>query len=66
MITIKKIPGLPGSCHGMVTVDNNGDYYIYVNEDLSRDAMEKAIQHEMEHIKNGDLYKRDEKGHVLR
>lgn len=65
MIHIKKIPGMPGSFYGMTTVDNNGDYYIFVNEDLDRSAMEKTIQHEMEHIDNGDLYKRDEEGHIL-
>lgn len=66
MITIKKIPGMPGSWHGMVTVDNNGDYFIFVNENLSPEAIDETVLHEMEHIKQGDLYKRDESGHVLR
>lgn len=46
---------LPYSMRGLVLLDENGDYNIYVNPHLSVVEQNKAIKHEMAHIRNGDF-----------
>ncbi len=41
----------------MTILDENGDYNIYVNQDLSPEALENALCHEMLHINRGDFLK---------
>ena len=44
------------SCINAVTVpDENADFNIFVNKDLCLNQQEKAINHELEHIKNRDF-----------
>ena len=38
------------------TVKNDGDYFIVVNSILSRSQQLKEIDHELNHIKNGDYF----------
>lgn len=45
----------PLSCRGFVVKDAAGDYTVFLNEDLSPAAMERARKHELEHIARGDL-----------
>jgi len=35
-------------------LDENGDYNIYVNSNLTAEMQVKACQHEFSHIDNGD------------
>lgn len=46
---------LPYTVHGMVIMDENSDYNVYINSRLSCVEQEKAIEHELLHIKNGDF-----------
>ena len=50
----RKVP-LPGSCKGFIKEDSNGDYNIYLNEDLSEEQLQRTIAHEEEHARRGDL-----------
>lgn len=45
---------LPCTVRGMVIMDENSDYNVYINARLSYDEQKKALKHEMTHIENGD------------
>lgn len=50
-----RLVDLPLSVRGFTLQDQDGDYNVYVNQNLCPAAMERTIQHELEHIKSGDL-----------
>lgn len=45
----------PLSIRGFVLPDANGDYTVFVNDDLSEELKAKTILHEQEHIALGHL-----------
>ena len=47
---------IPLSIRAYTTLDANGDYNVYVNQDLSEPIKEKALLHEKAHIQQGDFY----------
>jgi len=47
---------MPCSVRAFVIEDSDGDYNVYVNSNLSPEAQERAIQHELKHISNGDTH----------
>ena len=59
MIYIKARDDMPGGIYGFTVEDQSGDYTVFVNANLSDEARERTIQHELQHIKNGDLERRD-------
>ena len=46
---------LPVSIRG-ITVLNNGFYNIYINAKLSYEEQQRAIRHELTHVKRNDFY----------
>lgn len=46
---------LPLSVHGFVC-RKNGQTYMVINADLSEETKRETVQHEIDHIENGDLY----------
>ena len=46
---------LPYKVHGMVIMDENSDYNVYINPHLSIEEQDRAAKHEMAHIRNGDF-----------
>ena len=46
---------MPCSAKGLVREDAEGDYNIYINSRLPVDVQEKALRHELNHIKNYDF-----------
>lgn len=51
---IRPIP-LPATVRAFTKQDADGIYNIYVNDILSDEARERALQHEYDHIARGDL-----------
>ena len=51
------IMDLPGSAEEAVTENEDGTYSIFIDAQLSPLGREKAYQHAIEHIKNGDFEK---------
>ena len=47
---------MPASCRGFVLEDCNGDYNIYINQDLSPEAKLRTLRHEQTHIRMGDTH----------
>lgn len=47
---------LPPKVDGMVSIDDEGFYNIYINARLSREMQRAALRHELEHIAEDDLY----------
>ncbi len=47
---------LPSTVYGVTVRDENGDYNVYINENLSAPARDRALKHEMKHIERGDFY----------
>lgn len=45
---------MPGGCRGFVLEDPEGDFNVYLNQDLAPERMEKTAAHEREHIERGD------------
>lgn len=56
MVFIREIK-MPLSVRAFTMLDNNGDFNIYVNMDLSEEAKKKSLEHEKTHIKRNDFYK---------
>lgn len=48
--------GLPLKIKGVTVLDNNGDYNVYINVNLSYDVQKKATKHEIKHIKSEHFY----------
>lgn len=46
---------LPDHIDGLIK-DKNGQIIILINENLSEEKREEALQHELQHLKRGDLY----------
>lgn len=46
---------LPCHIKGMTSVDENGDYNVYINEALSNELQYDTINHELSHIFNEDF-----------
>lgn len=59
MIFIKSRDDMPGGIYGFSVEDSEGNYTIFVNGNLSMEATDRTIQHEISHIQNGDLEQRD-------
>ena len=49
---------LPMSVHGFVC-RRNGQTYMVINADLSEETKRETVDHEMDHIEHGDLYRED-------
>ena len=47
---------MPTKIHGYTTLDDNGDYNVYINDRLSHDQRQLAYDHEMAHINEGHFY----------
>ena len=50
-----KMVSLSGRVKGFSTRGIDGDYVIFINQNLSYEQQRNALKHELEHIKNGDL-----------
>ena len=46
---------MPLTIRAFTVPDANGDYNIYINNDLSEEAKEKSLKHEKKHIENNDF-----------
>ncbi len=50
-----RIIKLPNTVRGITAVDENGDYNIYINANLSSDQQQRVYDHECAHINNNDF-----------
>jgi hypothetical protein len=50
---------MPLTIRAFTVPDANGDYNIYINNDLSEEAKEKSLNHEKKHIENNDFSSSD-------
>lgn len=57
---IRKTNLFPVEVPGTTVLDENGDYNVYLNDKLSRDAQADAFRHEIEHIRQGHFYRYDD------
>ncbi len=48
---------MPLTIRAFTIPDANGDFNIYINEDLSDSAKKKSLEHEQTHIKRNDFQK---------
>ena len=46
---------MPLTIRAFTVPDENGDYNIYINSDLSDEAKAEALEHEKSHIENNDF-----------
>ncbi|MDF2685790.1 MAG: hypothetical protein K0S55_971 [Clostridia bacterium] len=46
---------LPVSVRGVTVTDENNDYNIYINANLSPEQQKKALDHELKHIERDDF-----------
>ncbi len=46
---------MPLTIRAFTVPDENGDYNIYINSDLSDEAKAEALEHEKKHIENDDF-----------
>ena len=57
MIVVRTLWGLPLSVRGFTVPSPDGVYNVYINGDLSEEARERAVKHELGHIRRGDFSK---------
>ena len=53
---IVRLAPFPPTVNAVVLVDENGDFNIYVNENLSIEEQRRAYKHELEHIRQNHLF----------
>ncbi len=53
---ILRLAPLPARVNAVTVVDANGDFNIYVNEQLSIEEQRRAYKHELEHIRRNHLF----------
>lgn len=46
---------MPLTIRAFTVPDANGDYNIYINNDLSEEAKKRSFEHEKKHIENNDF-----------
>ena len=49
---------LPYGVNGLLVYDENGDPNIYINARASYDMQQKAIRHELRHLRRADVHSR--------
>ena len=47
---------LPSTVNAVTVIDEDGNYNIYINSNLSREAQQEAYDHELYHIEHGHHY----------
>jgi len=50
-----RFENLPFTVRGVTVEDENGDYNIYINKNLTKDQQKKVLKHEMTHIERDDF-----------
>ncbi len=50
---------MPLTIRAFTIPDANGDFNIYINENLSNEAKKKSLAHEKYHIENNDFQKNE-------
>ena len=50
-----RLVDLPPKVGGMVSMDDEGFYNVYINSRLTWERQRKALRHELEHIADDDL-----------
>lgn len=45
-----------GRYNGVTIIDGNGDYNVYINPFLNREAQHRALEHELAHIRRNHFY----------
>ena len=51
-----RLANLPTSVRGVCYHDDNGEEFIVLNARLTREANREAYDHELDHIKQGEMY----------
>ena len=54
---IVRLIDMPTAIKGISSLDEDGNFNIYINARLSQDMQTEAYQHEMAHLKRGDHYR---------
>ena len=57
-IFVRMIP-LPKAIRAVVLPNDDGTFDIYLNSNLPEEIQNKALEHELEHIKQDHLYNND-------
>ena len=58
--TIVRTANLPAKIKGIVVLDSNGDYNVYINNNVSDVGQGAAYMHEIEHIRHGHFYSHED------
>lgn len=53
---IVRLTRLPHKVEGTTSVDEGGDYNVYLNTDIGDEKQRKALLHELNHIRHNHFY----------
>ncbi len=53
---IYRLVKLPNKINAVTVIDENGDYNVYINENLTYEEQLKSYKHEKKHIKKNHFY----------
>lgn len=45
-----------GGCNGVVALNDDGTYSVYINARASEEQKKRAMRHEYDHMANDDMY----------
>ena len=53
---IVRLTRLPHKVEGTTSIDEEGDYNVYLNTDIDDEKQRAALRHELNHIRHGHFY----------
>ena len=56
MNTFVRLINLPVTVRGLTVTDPDGNYNVYINQNLAFEMQTQTFVHESKHIENNDLY----------
>ena len=64
-VIVRKVE-LPSTVKGVVAIDENGDFNVYINSNLMTDVQLKAYEHEARHIMMNHFHSDKDLDHIER
>ncbi|MGN0989452.1 MAG: ImmA/IrrE family metallo-endopeptidase [Eubacteriales bacterium] len=50
-----RLAGFPATVKGVTVVDDNGDYNIFINQNMAQSQQKLTLCHELTHIRRNDF-----------
>lgn len=55
-----RLEDMPCSLHGFTSIDNDGNYNVYINAKLGYDMNRQTLEHELKHINHAHFFSKED------